>query len=234
MTVAGASPDGPERGRSRGGDQGHILAVLRERTRAEHQAIELTLGLMGETLSGQRYRRTLERFYGFWRPLEARLREIPGLDALGLDLAERAKTPLLAEDLVALGVAVPTGARLCGDLPPIGGAAAALGCLYVIEGASLGGQVISKHLRSRLDITSETGGRFFHGYGERTGAMWRAFGASVSALAVTAEAQAEMVDAAIATFRLLRLWCEREEPISTASATVEHDLPPPARSPLLS
>lgn len=193
-----------------------ILAVLREQTRTEHQAIEQTLGLMSDTLTGAEYRRTLERFYGFWLPVEARLRQAHGLDAIGIDLTAREKTPLLALDLLALDVEAPSGARLCGELPQVGSAAAALGCLYVIEGASLGGQVISRHLRARLDITPATGGRFFHGYGERTGEMWRAFGAVVSGFSLTDTAQAEMVEAAIATFRLLREWCERAEPPADA------------------
>lgn len=204
-----------ERGGGPGGDKRHILAVLREQTRAEHEAVEQTLGLMSDALTLREYRRTLERFHGFWRPLEARLGQAPGLDEIGIDLAAREKTPLLALDLRALGVD-EQGSRLCADVPRVESTAAALGCLYVTEGASLGGQIISRHLRARLDITAETGGRFFQGYGERTGEMWRAFGASVSAFPATAAAEDEMVEAAIATFRLLRAWCERQDPLPTA------------------
>lgn len=197
-------------------DKGRALAVLREQTRVEHAAIEATLGLMSDALTLQEYRRTLERFHGFWQPLEARLRQVPGLDMTGIDLAARAKTPLLALDLRALGVEEPRGARLCDDLPLVGSPGAALGCLYVIEGASLGGQIISRHLRARLDITKDTGGRFFHGYGERTGEMWRTFRAAVEVFDASAGAQDEMVAAAIGTFRGLRVWCGRPEPLSSA------------------
>ena len=218
MRLAGSSRDGGQSSGGLAGDHASILAVLRDRTRTEHQAIEQTLGLMSDTLTGAEYRRALERFHGFWRPLEARLRQVPALDATGIDLAAREKAPLLVLDLRALGVEVPLGARLCEDLPSLDSVAAALGCLYVTEGASLGGQVVSRHLRARLDITPATGGRFFHGYGELTGEMWRAFGAVVSAFPLTAETQAEMVESAIATFRLLREWCERADSPVTAWA----------------
>ena len=200
------------------GAKGDILAVLREQTRTEHETVEQTLGLMSDTLSAASYRRTIERFHGFWQPMEARLRAAPGLAEIGLDLTTREKTPLLALDLCALGVDAEADARLCDDLPRVESTAAALGCLYVIEGASLGGQIISRHLRARLDITKDTGGLFFHGYGERTGEMWRAFGAAVRAFAATPAQQAEMVASAVATFRLLRAWCERPGSLSPIQA----------------
>jgi heme oxygenase len=50
-----------------------------------------------------------------------------------------------------------------------------IGMLYVIEGSTLGGQLISKHLVNYQGITSETGGCFFGGYGENTTALWTDF-----------------------------------------------------------
>jgi heme oxygenase len=214
--LTSASPAGPSRGSVARDDEKHVLVALREQTREEHLAIEQVLGLMKEGLTLAEYRRTVEQFHGFWRPLEARLEpHRAALRELGLDLTERARTPLLAADLRALNSADPGAPALCGEVPLVPNAAAALGCMYVIEGASLGGQIISRHLRAKLGITPEGGGRFFHGYGERTGEMWRGFGAAVSSFAPTPDAQGEMVQAAIGTFRTLRRWCEQEQPLST-------------------
>ena len=47
----------------------------------------------------------------------------------------------------------------------------AFGCLYIMEGASLGGQVIGQHVRQTLGATPETGGRFYAAYGDRTEAQ---------------------------------------------------------------
>jgi len=50
-----------------------------------------------------------------------------------------------------------------------------VGTLYVVEGSTLGGQLIAKHLAKNLGITPETGGRFFGGYGENTVNFWTDF-----------------------------------------------------------
>jgi heme oxygenase len=199
-----------------GDEQKRVLVALREQTREEHLAVERALDLMSETLTLQAYRRTLERFHGFWQPVEATLQQHVELREIGVDPVARAKTPLLALDLRALGEGDPAALPLCRELPLAASTAAALGCMYVLEGASLGGQIISRHLGARLGITPASGGRFFHGYGERTGEMWRAFGVAVTGFAVTAGAQDEAVQAAIETFRALRRWCEAEQPSFTA------------------
>lgn len=53
---------------------------------------------------------------------------------------------------------------------------AALGCMYVLEGSTLGSQILSRSFRERFDIGRHNGGAYFHGYGELTGKMWKRFG----------------------------------------------------------
>lgn len=180
-----------------------ILARLKAETRAEHDAIERVLDLTREGLTLAEYRAWLERMYGFYRPLEA---ELPGVP--GLDLGARRKTPLLREDLAALGVEELARLPECAELPPLRTADERFGCVYVLEGATLGGQVVSRHLRRTLAVTPERGGRFFHGYGPQTGEMWQAFRTATAAFVRTTEAQDRTVAAALATFRALRRWCE--------------------------
>jgi len=50
-----------------------------------------------------------------------------------------------------------------------------VGMMYPLEGSTLGGQVISKHLRRNLGLTPDHGARFFHGYGDDTESFWSAF-----------------------------------------------------------
>ena len=83
-----------------------------------------------------------------------------------------------------------------GDLD-LGGGAGALGLLYVVEGATLGGQVISRRLEVKL--------AFFRGYGEATGRMWRETSARLRAVSNPA-AQDEAVRSAVSCFTLLRRW----------------------------
>lgn len=186
-----------------------ILRRLRDATRPEHDAIESTLGLMGESLTADAYLHTLQRFYGYYRPVEEAIRAVGGWSGRGLDLGERQKTPLLDSDLRALGVDAPEWLPLCHQLPRIDSIASAFGGLYVMEGATLGGRFISRHIGETLGVTPETGGGFFHGYGERTGAMWQSFRTELATFATTQDTQDQVADAAVRTFRTLRAWFER-------------------------
>jgi heme oxygenase len=54
-------------------------------------------------------------------------------------------------------------------------AAQLAGTLYAIEGATLGGQVIARHVEINRGFTSLTGARFFIGYGAETAQRWNDF-----------------------------------------------------------
>ena len=188
-----------------------ILMRLRTESRAEHEAIEQELDLVGPGLTRPTYISRLEQLYGSYAPLEARLAargvfDAPAAAAWPASGLQR-KTPLLIADLDLLGGRAPAQLPLCKELPELVGAAEVLGCLYVLEGATLGGQVISRHLRSTLGIGAESGGRFFHGYGAETGPKWRAFSATLVAFAREHGQQERMVRSAIATFRAMRAFC---------------------------
>ena len=47
--------------------------------------------------------------------------------------------------------------------------------MYVVEGSTLGGQYIAKHVERRFGFRGGSGNAYFRGYGERTGSMWRSF-----------------------------------------------------------
>jgi heme oxygenase len=184
-----------------------ILASLREQTRAEHDAAERELGLVDATLSLPRYRRRLEQFWGFYAPLEARLEACECAGPLDGLRARHRKSGWLAADLQALGLPRPDELPRCTSLPDLPGPAAMLGCSYVLEGATLGGQLIGRHVSARLGVSADRGGRFFHGYGDSTGAMWKAFTETVRSFVRTSGEETAIVAAALATFRSLRAWC---------------------------
>jgi heme oxygenase len=78
--------------------------------------------------------------------------------------------------------------------------------MYVLEGATLGGRVISRHLAAR-GIGPDTGGAFFAGYGNQTGEMWKSFSAAMGAYAEAhPESTGRMAEAADETFILLERW----------------------------
>lgn len=183
-----------------------LLLRLRRETAPAHEALEAALGLTSDALTRGAYRRRLEQFYGYYRPVEARLLAFGGWAARGLDLEARRKVPLLEADLRALGLAESGRLPLCAELPQLGVVSRAFGCLYVLEGATLGGQVISRHLRRALGIEPSTGGRFFWAYGEAVAAMWKAFGEALVAAAATPPDEDLAVAAAVETFETFSRW----------------------------
>jgi heme oxygenase (biliverdin-IX-beta and delta-forming) len=189
-----------------------ILQRLRCETRDAHAAIEETLALTEKTLTPCAYRQVLESFYGFYKPVEGAI-AAAGMPAW-FDVAARSKTALLEADLQRLRLQGASALPLCRNLPPLGMLAQRLGCLYVLEGATLGGMLISRHIRENLDIYPESGGRFFHGYGSSTAAMWNDFRAGLLSFTSVAPLEEDLIIAAArATFETLQRWCERgEEP----------------------
>lgn len=190
-----------------------LLDELRRQTRALHARAEQAVNLPLRLQSLAAYQHLLGRFYGFYAPLEAQLELITAAGALGLDWQPRRKTPLLVRDLTALGNSPEAIERLpqCARLPSIQDAVAALGCLYVLEGATLGGQVIRRQVQQRLGLDAEQGCAFFSGYGDDTGNKWSEFCTVLADFHVRWPATDQQVIAAAAeTFATLVCWIEKD------------------------
>lgn len=203
-----------------------ILGRLRIETRDAHKELERVLDLMGIALTRDIYCYRLEQYYRFYGPLEAILRircampSEPVSDASSqiASLVPRLhKTLLLQQDLDQLQFGT-TGLPLCHDLPSLETPAEVLGCLYVLEGATLGGRMIAQHIETTLGITPTTGGSFFEGYAGDTGKMWNAMRHILTTCAVDVETENVIVANAIATFSCLRRWCDPEKVTATDSA----------------
>lgn len=181
------------------------MAALKAHTAEAHAAAERRIDFERLTESREGYRRTLEAFYGFYEPIE---REFAARADGGFDFVPDARAPRLAADLKALGGSDVGGLPRCGDLPEVALPSQYVGALYVLEGASLGGRVISRQVRERLGIEADAGGSFFHGAGERTGARWREFGRAAET-AVAGDDILIAVAAARGTFAALDAWLAR-------------------------
>ncbi len=183
------------------------MARLRAATRTGHAAVEAAMPALDHTLTRERYARLLVAFYGLYVPLEERcLAGASAAATTALTLADRAKVPLLAVDLAFFDhpAAVLAALPRCAAVPAVASPSAALGVLSVLEGATLGGQVILRHLRATLGLEQRSGSAFFHGYGKHTGAMWTRFTAHVEAApGVDMDAA---VQAARATFAAFTAW----------------------------
>jgi heme oxygenase len=189
-------------------NDGAILAHLRQTSRAAHDAIEGAMGVMDENLSLTSYSNILQRLYGFWARWQP---QIAGMLQDEVLLKPRRRLHLLAADLMALGVS-PAALDDLPRCPPIDlqSKAAAMGSLYVMEGSSLGGRVISRHVERRLGAAGRDACRYFQGYGQETGAMWGSFLARLNA---ESAAQKEQIGTgALATFAALGAWMANRLP----------------------
>ena len=180
---------------------------LKRETAAVHQHLEAQLGLLDPSLDVRRYLRVLETFYGFYVPVEIDVTRLAAAE-LPLGFLLRARAELIERDLLALGlspaelVALP----LCGDRPELSGVEDLAGCLYVLEGACLGGQVLSPLLQRRLGVAKESGAAFFAGDEERTLPRWTVIVAWLDGLPRTGASAARIVSTATATFGAFARW----------------------------
>jgi len=192
-----------------------LMSRLKEATRPHHDAIEARLGPAQFTSSREGYLRVLRRFYGFHRPAEEAFSRISGWDALGLDPAGRRKVPLLEADLAWLGLSgAEVQALPSAPTPPLGSLAQALGAMYVLEGSTLGGRYIRRGVEEKLGLTPGAGCSYFASYGDRVGAMWKAFGEAVDAFAAAGGDADAVVASATSTFRSIDAWFAADGPAS--------------------
>ena len=186
-----------------------MRAQLRQATVDAHERIECGLQyLVSPTLTRSSYGRLLEAFHGYYSPLDQRLTAAAERLAEPLRFwAIPSRTPLLALDLHRLGrddrgiSALPIAVA---ELPSIDSDANALGALYVVEGAALGGQVIWRAVAKTLGIRPATGCAFFYGRGTATCSRWRQFLTLLEGR--PASEHAHIAGAARACFEGLEAW----------------------------
>jgi heme oxygenase len=177
-----------------------ILGKLKEETREQHEGLEQTIDIMNQMFAKDNYKNLLCKFYRFYSAIEPELAKL-NLQKFGYNLSERLKTPKLESDLTSFGLLEETKKLpVYNDLPKLDTAEKAFGALYVIEGATLGGQVINRHLKQNLDLTPENGGLFFNGYGEKTGAMWKEFCEVITSFGMRVNQDETIIESAKATF----------------------------------
>jgi heme oxygenase len=185
---------------------------LRTETAELHVALEKRLPFFSEQLDLDLYRRLMAAYYGFYKPLEQRLHVLT-LTPTGLDQSLRIKLPVLRADLTALGLddhaieALPT----CRDLPQIDSRAAALGVSYVLEGATLGGQILRRRVAEQLGLDASSGAAFLNVYGELTGRRWKDFLQYLGDRNLGDAQTLEVTRAAKATFTHFEHWLDSQK-----------------------
>jgi heme oxygenase len=177
-----------------------VLARLKSETADAHARID---AIADPALSNRNaYRQLLLGMRDAHQALEPELhRHADALARAGYDVAQRSKLSWLDADLALLGA---TSAH-----PPpsieLRDASEAFGAVYVIEGATLGGQVIARRVIPTLALSPDAGCRYFSGYGAATRDRWLetrdAIGAHVASLE-SPDGITRMIAAANETFAL--------------------------------
>jgi len=129
---------------------------------------------------------------------------------IGIEPSGCAHSLRLAADLKALGIAAldlldaPRSSQ-----PLLVDFAHALGVMYVVEGSTLGSQVILPHLIDVLGDEIANAHSFFLGRGTRTGAFWSAFRISIDRYgAQHPDKKADVISGAKSAFRAISAWMQ--------------------------
>ncbi|MGE5506327.1 MAG: ATP-binding protein [Actinomycetota bacterium] len=193
----------------------NLAGLLRDATRSLHDGIKTT-PLMAPLNEGRvsvpEYRRALAALYGFYRPAEDLVftRHADVATTLGVV----PKTPALFRDLENLGMGKDEIERLplCEEVPGVADADAALGFFYVLEGATLGGQIVLRRVAHCLGPLQETATSFHNFHGDHAGPHWRAFIArAVERAGSRPQAQQAAVACAVEAFMALTEWLKRDQ-----------------------
>jgi heme oxygenase len=189
-----------------------FLQKLRGQTAYWHQQLEQTRiskVILEDSVTINDYRQYLVKMYGFVQPFEDLV--LPQLATFLPDIDSRRKVRSIEKDLVAIGM----DEQEIKQLPRFSfdtnwSEAEALGAMYVMEGSSLGGAVIYKHIAKILGLSNGQGASYFYGYGPTTGSNWKAFINTLTQYAMEQNAGQQITDSAENTFKNIHGWFGRQ------------------------
>ncbi|WP_420847309.1 biliverdin-producing heme oxygenase [Methylobacterium organophilum] len=177
---------------------------LRAATAPAHAALERDLNWEAQIATLPGYRGLLERLRGFHETYETAIGAALADDAF---FAPRRRLALLDADLAHLGLDPGRILRLPAPAAPAWtGPAAAMGALYVLEGSTLGGQVIGRSLAQRHGFASTGGAAYYGAHGRAIGAMWRSFLERLESGLQRESCRDAVLASAIETFEAMRTW----------------------------
>nr|WP_255710761.1 biliverdin-producing heme oxygenase [Flavobacterium sp. K77] len=182
-----------------------FIQKLRAATACSHKQLEqnnLSQALLSNNVNETIYSSYLIQLYSFVKGFEQYV--YPELDPHFLNINNRKKANFIEEDLKALGITIDKHRLLKEEFfrdtyPDVYLAA---GALYVLEGSTLGGQIIVKHLQKVMspDLLNAA---YFLGYQQRTGSMWKEFLQQFTALPQSTLQEQQIITGAFNTFKII-------------------------------
>jgi heme oxygenase len=177
-----------------------VIKIATQKSHAEAEAV-LVRRIKGIG-SAEDYEELLSSFYGFFVPLEVLVSGFIGPDVLA-DIDTRRKSGSIKRFIS--GTLPPTAAPHF--LPSITSLPKAFGVLYVLEGSTLGGKIISRMLQSKITLQlSPDSLLFFDAYGDKTFEMWARFKTVIDELLIDKGEIEAATATALDTFNKMKTW----------------------------
>jgi heme oxygenase len=153
--------------------------TLKSATKQNHDKLEQLMyvnDIMSGTLTLQHYKQILTTNYLVHKAYEAFLFDNLSTDvAQQLNITHRQKLPALIADMEAVNIDLPTFANE-EEISFEKTDASILGALYVLEGATLGGSVIVKRLKTNPELsTLNLNFNYYQVYGSELIPYWKTF-----------------------------------------------------------
>ncbi|MDW5265137.1 MULTISPECIES: biliverdin-producing heme oxygenase [Acidobacteriaceae] len=185
------------------------MQILRQETEVDHRKVEGTVPLMHQGLNVAEYVQCLQRIYGVVVAWEERAAEIAP-EWLQPAVRARRRRPLLELDLAWFGVVEKDDRRPA--LPEMNDLPGLFGTMYVMEGSTLGGQFIARHVETALHLSEGQGSSYFRGRGSQTGPLWKEF-CEMLKLRIPDEQTDAVVASAKAMFSTFGTWMQRKSAV---------------------
>ena len=179
--------------------------VIKSETKQAHiETEQLLVPLLKNIKTKEDYAAVLSIFYGLFQPLQKEIEKHITEHALP-DITKRRKAASIEKDIFYLEV--NRKADICQDLPTIHHLLQAFGALYVVEGSTLGGQIITKMLQKNTSVSlPENSLNFFKGYGQDNVMMWQQFKTTLQQHIANEDQLQQLVLAANDTFTKFKNW----------------------------
>jgi heme oxygenase len=189
-----------------------FLKNLRQQTGESHLRLEenkYSKALLETSVTCADYQGYIARLYGVTKACENDV--FPLINFVLTDSSERYKSGMILEDLKKTGISEDEIRNLPVYKFNPTDTAEALGIMYVLEGSTLGGKIIYKHVNQYLGIEAETGASYFYGYGQETGILWKSFITAFADYAVKENCEQRITSSAISAFTAIGNWLNEAE-----------------------
>lgn len=192
-------------------EQEIFIKDLRQQTAESHQKLEdnyLSKAILNPSVTQADYQKYLAGLYGLTIACEDQV--FPVVSLVVPQIEKRYKSGKIIEDLSFTGYSDLKIDELPYYQYKFSTVAEALGIMYVLEGSSLGGRILYKHVNQHLGLDSKKGAAYFWGYGTETGPMWKSFISGVARYAAENKEGQQIIDSAIKTFIITDTWLSKQ------------------------